>query len=110
MQGNSTKSIAPSTVSRASQVPRSKRGPSIADVAVAAGVSAQTVSRVANGHSNVQDGTRRKVEDAMRLLGYRPNLAARALKSGRFTTIGIIMFTLSSVGNMKTLDAIAQAA
>lgn len=46
----------------------------------------------------------------MRLLGYRPNRAARALKSGHFTTIGIIMFTLSSVGNMKTLDAIAQAA
>ena len=31
---------------------------------------------------------------SMRTLGYRPNGAARALKSGRFHTIGVIMFTL----------------
>ena len=46
----------------------------------------------------------------MRKLGYRPNSAARALRSGRFRTIGVIMFTLSSYGNMRTLDAIASAA
>ncbi|SEE94825.1 DNA-binding transcriptional regulator, LacI/PurR family [Arthrobacter alpinus] len=94
----------------ASGTSHAKRGPSIADVARAAGVSAQTVSRVSNGHSNVEDGTRIKVQDAMRRLGYRPNGAARALKSGQFKSIGVIMFTLSSHGNMKTLDAIARAA
>lgn len=89
---------------------RAKRGPSIADVAREAGVSAQTVSRVSNGLSNVEEGTRNKVEQAMQALGYRPNRAARALKSGQFKSIGIIMFSLSSFGNMKTLDAIVSAA
>src|SRR5260370_42277456 len=46
----------------------------------------------------------------MRALGYRPNGAARALKSGHFNTIGVIMFTLETFGNMRTLDAIAQEA
>lgn len=89
---------------------RAKRGPSIADVALQAGVSAQTVSRVSNGLSNVEEKTRLKVEEAMKVLGYRPNRAARALKSGRFKSIGVIMFSLSSIGNMKTLDAIVSAA
>ncbi|WP_159703528.1 LacI family DNA-binding transcriptional regulator [Arthrobacter sp. 18067] len=89
---------------------RGSRGPSIADVAQAAGVSAQTVSRVSNGLTNVEESTRNRVLNAMKELGYRPNRAARALKSGRFKSIGVIMFTLSSFGNMRTLDAIATAA
>ncbi|UOE44185.1 LacI family DNA-binding transcriptional regulator [Agromyces larvae] len=87
-----------------------RRGPSMADVARQAGVSGQTVSRVANGRANVDAETRERVLDAMRTLGYRPNSAARALRSGRFHSIGVIMFTLSSFGNMRTLDAIAAAA
>ena len=82
----------------------------MADVARAAGVSGQTVSRVANDHSNVDDDTRARVLAAMQQLGYRPNSAARALRSGRFRSIGVIMFTLSTVGNMRTLEGIAVAA
>ncbi|MCA5894231.1 LacI family DNA-binding transcriptional regulator [Isoptericola sp. NEAU-Y5] len=82
----------------------------MADVARLAGVSTQTVSRVSNGQPNVVDSTRRQVLDAMRTLGYRPNSAARALRSGRFRTIGVILFTLSTTGNMRTLDAIATSA
>ncbi len=89
---------------------RATRGPSIGDVAKAAGVSAQTVSRVSNGLTNVEESTKNRVLDAMKELGYRPNRAARALKSGQFKSIGVIMFTLSSFGNMRTLDAIATAA
>jgi DNA-binding LacI/PurR family transcriptional regulator len=87
-----------------------RRGPSMADVAREAGVSGQTVSRVSNGRDNVDAETRERVLAAMRKLGYRPNMAARALRSGRFHSIGVIMFTLSSLGNMRTLDAIANAA
>ncbi|ALD13709.1 LacI family transcriptional regulator [Clavibacter capsici] len=83
---------------------------SMADVAAHAGVSAQTVSRVSNGAQNVEASTRQRVMDAMAELGYRPNSAARALKTGRFRSIGIIMFTLSTLGNMRTLDAIVTAA
>lgn len=90
--------------------PASGARPSMADVARLAGVSAQTVSRVSNGRSNVDQGTRARVVTAMQALGYRPNGAARALKSGRFHTIGVIMTTLQTFGNMRTLDAIATEA
>ena len=43
----------------------------MADVARLAGVSGQTVSRVANGRQNVDAATRARVQDAMRQLGYR---------------------------------------
>jgi len=88
---------------------RSRRGPSMAQVAELAGVSSQTVSRVANGLTNVDHATRDRVLAAMGELGYRPNSAARALKTGRFQSIGVIMTTLSTYGNMRTLDAIATA-
>ena len=84
--------------------------PSMADVARLAGVSSQTVSRVSNGQSNVDEATRARVVEAMQDLGYRPNHAARALKSGRFHTIGVIMTTLQTLGNSRTLDAIATEA
>ncbi|MDD7944336.1 LacI family DNA-binding transcriptional regulator [Microbacterium sp. NE2HP2] len=82
----------------------------MADVAAMAGVSGQTVSRVANGRENVDPETRARVQDAMAQLGYRPNSAARALRSGRFRSIGVIMFSLASYGNTRTLDAVASVA
>jgi DNA-binding LacI/PurR family transcriptional regulator len=87
-----------------------RRAVSMADVAKLAGVSGQTVSRVANGHSNVDDSTRERVREAMATLGYRPNNAARALRTGRSRSIGVILFSLSTFGNHQTLDAIATAA
>src|SRR4051794_21134137 len=87
-----------------------RRGASQADVARIAGVSGQTVSRVANGARYVDAATRERVLKAMRDVGYRPNRAARALRSGRFQTIGVIAFELSSVGTVHLLDAIASVA
>ncbi len=86
---------------------RRKQGVSMADVAKLAGVSSQTVSRVSNGHPGVISSTREQVLAAMRELGYRPNSAARALRYGRFNTIGVILFSLSSTGNSRTVEAIA---
>jgi DNA-binding LacI/PurR family transcriptional regulator len=86
---------------------RRKQRVSMADVAKLAGVSSQTVSRVSNGHPGVIDSTREQVLAAMRELGYRPNSAARALRYGRFNTIGIILFGLASTGNSRTVEAIA---
>ncbi|GAB2606870.1 LacI family transcriptional regulator [Paractinoplanes abujensis] len=82
----------------------------MADVARLAGVSSQTVSRVANGHTSVVESTRRQVLNAMQQLGYRPNSAARALKRGEFRTIGVILFTLATTGNSRTVEAIAAQA
>ncbi|WP_461165131.1 LacI family DNA-binding transcriptional regulator [Arthrobacter sp. R4-81] len=84
-----------------------KRRVSMADVAELAGVSSQTVSRVSNGSPDVIEATRQQVISAMNELGYRPNSAARALKRGSFRTIGVILFSLSSIGNVRTLEAIA---
>ena len=80
------------------------------DVAAEAGVSAQTVSRVANGSSQVRPETRDLVVAAMQKLGYRPNFAARALKRGHFKAVGVVMFDILATGNILTLDGITQAA
>jgi hypothetical protein len=80
---------------------------SVVDVAKRAGVSTQTVSRVVNGSPDVRGSTRQRVIAVMDELEYRPNSAARALKRGSFRTIGVITFSLSSLGTMRTLEAIA---
>ncbi|MEU7905594.1 LacI family DNA-binding transcriptional regulator [Actinoplanes sp. NPDC049118] len=86
---------------------RPGRAVSMADVARLAGVSSQTVSRVSTGHPGVVESTRMQVLAAMQELGYRPNSAARALKLGEFRTIGVILFTLATTGNSRTVEAIA---
>jgi LacI family transcriptional regulator len=53
------------------------------DVARMAGVSASTVSRALGRPESVAPGTRAKVLDAARALGYQPNAAARTLTTGR---------------------------
>lgn len=80
------------------------------DVARAAGVSGQTVSRVVNGSPRVDPATRERVEAAMQRLGYRPHRAARALRTGRTQTIGLIVSTLATLGNYRMLQAVAEAA
>ncbi|KTR93431.1 LacI family transcriptional regulator [Microbacterium testaceum] len=82
----------------------------MADVAERAGVSAQTVSRVANGSPRVDPATRQRVEKAMADLGYRMHRAARALRTGQTSTIGLVVSTLASVGNSRMLQAISEAA
>ncbi len=83
---------------------------SMADVAARAGVSGQTVSRVVNASPQVEPSTRARVEAAMAELGYRPHRAARALRTGRTQTIGLVVSTLATVGNSRMLQAVADAA
>ncbi|MGP3534987.1 LacI family DNA-binding transcriptional regulator [Microbacterium sp. RD1] len=65
------------------------------DVADHVGVSAKTVSNVVNGTGGVTDDLRRRVRDALIELGYRPNAAARQLRSGRSGMIGLALPELS---------------
>jgi len=91
--------------------PRSTSGRvSMAMVASRAGVSGQTVSRVVNNSPRVDPATRVRVEQAMAELGYRPHRAARALRTGRSQTLGIVATTLATVGNSRMLQATAEAA
>jgi len=98
---------------KVTRTPRSRpprKWPSMAEVAAHAGVSSQTVSRVANNHDNVDETTRAKVLASMQELGYRPNAAARALVTGKFGAIGVVSFDVGAHGNARTLGAIADAA
>jgi transcriptional regulator with XRE-family HTH domain len=62
----------------------------IKEVAALAGVSFKTVSRVLNDDANVSSATREKVLYAIEQLDYRPNLAARYMRTGRSQLIGFI--------------------
>lgn len=62
----------------------------IRDVAARAGVAVKTVSRVLNGHPYVSQETRSRVEEAMRLLDFRPSVAARILSGGKSNQIALI--------------------
>lgn len=65
-------------------------GPTISDVARHAGVSPMTVSRVINGETNVRTETRERVKDAIGLLRYKPNPAARSLAGAPLMRIGLL--------------------
>ena len=64
--------------------------PTLQDVAKYAGVSTATVSKVLSNTPYFSNTTRDKVIDAVEELGYRPNLAARALSSGKTHIIAVV--------------------
>jgi LacI family transcriptional regulator, galactose operon repressor len=64
------------------------------DVAIRAGVSTASVSRVLNQPESVKLETRNRIEAAMAEMAYVPNWAARALASQRSHTVGAIVPTL----------------
>lgn len=66
----------------------------IYEVSKLAGVSLATVSRVTNKSTRVSDRTKKKVEDAMAELGYRPNSIAQSLASSRTNSVGIMVSEL----------------
>ncbi|WP_278103719.1 LacI family DNA-binding transcriptional regulator [Microbacterium proteolyticum] len=69
--------------------------PKLQDVAAHAGVSVTTVSRVLNNRGYLSDDIRRRVDDAVTALGYRPNEIARSLIGQRSTLVGLIVPTVA---------------
>ncbi|MGO1051923.1 LacI family DNA-binding transcriptional regulator [Crossiella sp. CA198] len=63
----------------------------IHDVARSAGVSRQTVSRALNDKGEIDGGTKQRVLDAARTLGYRPSRFARGLVRQDTVTIGLVI-------------------
>lgn len=63
----------------------------ILDVAKSAGVSTTTVSRVINKVGTVKEYNRRKVEEAVVKLGFRPNVSAQRLAGGANNTVGLVI-------------------
>lgn len=89
---------------------RPARGANIRDVARAAGVSHQTVSRVINDHPSLREDTRRRVLEAMERLSFRPNRAARALVTSRSGILGALVSHGAEYGPAASLQAIEEAA
>ena len=61
------------------------------DIAHDLGVSVVTVSKVLRNHTDISEETRQRVLQRMKELNYRPNLAARALITGRSYTVGLVV-------------------
>ncbi|WP_234416076.1 MULTISPECIES: LacI family DNA-binding transcriptional regulator [unclassified Actinomyces] len=86
------------------------RRPGMMDVARLAGVSHQTVSRVINRPESVRPATLAKVRAAIDQLGYRPNMAARALVTASTRMIGVVTTGSHFQGPASTTAAIEVAA
>lgn len=84
--------------------------PNIRQVAVRAGVSPMTVSRVLNDSPKVLPDTRQRVLAVIEELGYRPNAVARALATQRTRRIGVLMDSVGEYGPTSTLNSIELAA
>lgn len=64
----------------------------IIDIALRAGVSKSTVSRVISGNGYTSKEARKKVLQAIEELQYKPNGVARAMVSQRTNNIGVIIY------------------
>jgi LacI family transcriptional regulator len=84
--------------------------PTVADVARLAGVGAITVSRVVNNTSYVSADKQKRIREAIRKLGYRPNQAARVLKGNRAKMIGLIIPDLTDLFFGRCAAAIEECA
>src|ERR1035437_8353245 len=82
----------------------------IRDVAAAAGVSIQTVSRVLNNRPGVAPETLMRVQEVIRETGYAPNMLARSLIQGRSHTLGVVAYGLEYFGPSRVLTEIERQA
>ena len=88
--------------------------PTIRMVAELAGVSTATVSYVLSGRRGdggpgVSDPTAEKVKAAAERLGYRPNQAARAIRTGRTNTVILSLTMLSDPWSLSVIEAVQRA-
>ncbi|MEL7099665.1 MAG: LacI family DNA-binding transcriptional regulator [Pseudomonadota bacterium] len=83
--------------------------PTLADVARRAGVSTATVSRCLNSPGQVNEGTRTRVMQAVRDLGYAPNFGARALAAKQTNTVGVVIPTMENAVFARGIQAFQNA-
>lgn len=89
---------------------RSSGGPTITQVAEAAGVSRATVSRVLNGRTTVDPQIGARVREAADRLQYRPNLTARYLSTGRTMTVSLVIPDLGNPMFQSMMRGVTRAA
>ncbi|PZF77535.1 transcriptional regulator [Aestuariivirga litoralis] len=74
------------------------------EVAARAGVSVSAVSRTFTAGASVSPATRQRVLAAARELGYRPNLLAQSLMTGRTKLIGLVSNNFDNPAFMEIFD------
>ncbi|BBU30712.1 LacI family transcriptional regulator [Burkholderia sp. THE68] len=90
--------------------PREPRRPVTGhEVARFAGVSQSAVSRVFTPGASVSDRTRAKVAAAATMLGYRPNLIASSLITGKSRIVGVVVPGLNNPFYAALIDALSAA-
>jgi LacI family transcriptional regulator len=82
----------------------------IREVAQAAGVSTQTVSRVINNRPDVAPETFERVQRIIADTGYAPNTLAQSLTRGRSHVLGVVAYGLEYFGPSRILTGIEQQA
>jgi LacI family transcriptional regulator len=80
----------------------------IKDVALAAGVSKQTVSRVINNRPDVASATRQRVKQVIEHLNYQPSALARSLAQLRSYTLGVAISGIKYTGPSHTFNGIIE--
>lgn len=86
--------------------------PTLVDVALEAGVSLKTASRVLNRSPQVTPKKEAAVRAAMAKLSYRPNEMARGLKARRSSVIGLVVPNLAdpfAASSLKAIQDVARA-
>lgn len=73
----------------------------IYDIAIKAGVSPSTVSKVVNNYSSIPEDTKKKVRKAMSELNYIPNTGAKALSKGHSYNVGVLAYLRMDVSPFK---------
>lgn len=93
---SSVSSKSHSTVGSRSTKSKAPENVTIEMVALEAGVSPSTVSRILNGTAVVSEAKKKSVEDAVAKLGFVPNPMARGLAGGRTLSVGVITQSMDS--------------
>jgi LacI family transcriptional regulator len=89
---------------------RTRKAPTLYDVAALAGVSHQTVSRLVKGQTNIGPEMRSRIEAAIATLNYKPNMSARSLATSRPHRVGALVYEILEIGPSKTMHGASVAA
>lgn len=85
-----------------------KRGATIRDVAVAAGVSPSTVSHALSGKRGISEPVKERILAAVRELDYRPSLYAQAMK-GQTGLVGVVVDDTGNPSTSRYLEVLSAA-